>query len=150
MDKILGIRIYEPRIQSPLYELQICKKVRRQSKNFMKLCLIFKIKCEDTQKVNQFNAVLPKSSYSVLMKNRADILLVSYWIYLIKISAGDYDCENNGIFLRVNRIWNSPVYDCLMFTVLYLNLPVYDWLMFIILYFKFTCLWLFNVYCFIF
>ena len=75
MDKIIGIRICEPRIQSPLYELQICKKVRRQSKMFMKLYIVFKIKCEDIQNINQFNAVIPKSAYLILIKNRADILL---------------------------------------------------------------------------
>ena len=99
------------------------------------------------QNVNQFNAVILKSAFLVLIKNRADILLVSYWIYFVKISAGEYDCENNGIFLRGNRIWNLPVYDCLMFIVLYF---IFTCLLFIDLYFIFTCLLLFNVHCFIF
>ena len=54
------------------------KKVRRQSKKCMKLYIVFKIKCEDIQNVNQFNAIIPKSAYLVLIKNRADILLFSY------------------------------------------------------------------------
>ena len=97
----------------------------------MKLYIVFKIKCEDIQNVNQFNAIILKSAFLVLIKNRADILIVSYWIYFVKISAKEYDCENNGIFLRGNRIWNSPVYDCLMFNISYL--PVY-YLLFYILY----------------